>query len=202
MRVGVFGGTFDPVHYGHLILAEQAREQGRLQEVWFMPAPRPPHKEADALTRFEQRVEMMALAIAGNPAFRVEELEKDRPGPSYTSDTLIELRRRHPGNEFFLLAGSDTLVDLPHWHEPEVVLQNAGLIVMGRPGTALLSAADLRERLHLPESVPLHLEQVQTPLIDISSHDLRRRAAEGRSLRYFLPRAVEVYIQEKGLYQK
>jgi nicotinate-nucleotide adenylyltransferase len=201
MRVGVFGGTFDPVHYGHLILAEQAREQGRLQEVWFVPAPRPPHKEAEALTRFDQRVEMLALAIAGNPAFRIEELEKDRPGPSYTADTLVELRRRHPHDEFFLLVGSDTLADLPHWYEPVRLLQNAGLLVTCRPGASLLSAEDLRQSLHLANNVPIHLECVQTPLIDISSHDLRRRAAEGKSLRYFLPRAVEIYIQEKRLYR-
>src|SRR5205809_4739747 len=91
MRVGVFGGTFDPVHYGHLILAEQCREQGRPDEVWFVPPPRPPHKEARALTRFDQRVEMLALALAGNPALKIEELEKERAGPSYTVDTLAEL---------------------------------------------------------------------------------------------------------------
>src|SRR5205823_11406622 len=95
MRVGVFGGTFDPVHYGHLILAEQCREQGRLDEVWFVPAPRPPRKEGHTITRFEQRVEMLALAVAGHPPFRIDELEKDRPGPSYTVETIAELHRRH-----------------------------------------------------------------------------------------------------------
>src|SRR5438128_7387970 len=102
MRVGIFGGTFDPVHLGHLILAEQCREQGRLDQVWFVPAPRPPHKDEDALTKFEQRAEMLRLAVAGQPAFRVDECEKDRTGLSYTVDTLAELGRRHPGHEFFL----------------------------------------------------------------------------------------------------
>src|SRR5215210_5863648 len=101
MRVGVFGGTFDPAHLGHLILAEQAREQGRLDEVWFVPAPRPPQKDDRVVTRFDVRVDMLALAIAGQPAFRVEEMEKDRPGPSYTADTLAELHRRHPEHSFF-----------------------------------------------------------------------------------------------------
>jgi nicotinate-nucleotide adenylyltransferase len=201
MRVGVFGGTFDPVHFGHLILAEQCRELGRLDEVWFVPAPWPPHKDTGSLTRFEQRVEMLALALAGNPAFRVEDLEKDRAGPSYTADTLAELQRRHPGVELFLLVGSDTLKDLPTWHEPQRVLRCAGLLVRARPGHPVLSAEELRARVPLPADVPLRLEVVPTPLIDISSHDLRRRAAQGRSLRYFLPRAVECYIHDKRLYR-
>jgi nicotinate-nucleotide adenylyltransferase len=201
MRVGVFGGTFDPVHTGHLILAEQAREQARLDAVWFLPAPRPPHKDEGWISRFEQRVEMLSLAVAGNPAFRVEDMEKERAGPSYTVDTLAELRRRHPGGEFFLLVGSDTLRDLPGWHEPVRLLELVGLVVMQRPGHPVPSAAEFRARLGLPESVPLRLAVVEAPQIDISSRDLRGRAAAGRSLRYFLPRAVEVYIAEKHLYR-
>ncbi len=201
MRVGIFGGAFDPIHFGHLILAEQSREQGQLDEVWFVPTAHPPHKEEPTLTRFDQRVEMLAVAVAGNPAFRIDELEKERPGPSYTADTLAELRRRHPAHEFLLLLGSDTLLDLPHWYQPHRVLESAGLLVMTRPGSAVLSAEQLRERLHLPERTPLRLEVIETPLIDISSRDLRRRAASGRSLRYFLPRAVECYIHEKRLYR-
>ncbi|HTU18992.1 MAG TPA: nicotinate-nucleotide adenylyltransferase [Gemmataceae bacterium] len=201
MRVGIFGGTFDPVHTGHLLLAEQGREQGRLDEVWFVPTAHPPHKDEPALTRFEQRVEMLALAVAGNRAFRIEELEKERPGPSYTADTLAELRRRHPSHEFLLLVGSDTLLDLPHWYLPLRVLEQADLLVMARPGSAVLSVEELRARLHAPDSLPLRLEVVEMPQIDISSRDLRRRAAAGRSLRYFLPRAVECYIHDKKLYR-
>jgi nicotinate-nucleotide adenylyltransferase len=201
MRVGVFGGTFDPVHTGHLILAEQCREQARLDQVWFVPAPRPPHKDEPDLTRFEQRVEMLALALAGNPAFRIDELEKERSGPSYTVETLAELHRRHPAHEFYLLVGSDTLHDLPHWYEPVRLLELTGLLVMARPNNPVLTVEDLRTRLRLPDNVPLRLEVVQTPQIDISSRDLRRRAAAGRSLRYFLPRAVECYIHDKHLYR-
>ncbi|MHB1426123.1 MAG: nicotinate-nucleotide adenylyltransferase [Gemmataceae bacterium] len=201
MRVGIFGGTFDPVHTGHLILAEQGREQGRLDQVWFVPSAHPPHKDEPALTRFEQRVEMLALALAGNATFRIDELEQERPGPSYTADTLSELRRRHPAHEFLLLIGSDTLVDLPHWYQPLRILQQAGLLVMTRPGAAVLTADELRNRLQVPAEFPVHLEVVETPPIDISSRDLRRRAAAGRSLRYFLPRAVECYIHDKRLYR-
>jgi nicotinate-nucleotide adenylyltransferase len=201
MRIGIFGGTFDPIHYGHLILAEQCREQGQLDEVWFVPAPRPPHKAAHEMSRFEQRVEMLALAIAGNAAFRIDELENERSGASYTAETLAELHRRHPAHEFFLLVGSDTLLDLPHWREPQRVAQLASLLVMHRPTNEVMPVEELRARLQLPESIPLRMQVIETPLIDISSRDLRRRAATGRSLRYFLPRAVEIYIQDKKLYR-
>ena len=100
MRIGIFGGTFDPVHMGHLILAEQCRTQAGLDEVWFMPAAHPPHKSGAALTRFEQRCEMIELAIAGHPSFKVERIEKDLPPPSYTAETLAELQRRHPADDF------------------------------------------------------------------------------------------------------
>src|SRR4051812_13973612 len=103
MRIGVFGGTFDPVHLGHLVLAEQAREQAGLDGVWFVPAARPPHKSDQGLSPFARRVEMIELAAAGNAAFRVDPLEKDRPGPSFTVDTLEELHRRHPEAEFYWL---------------------------------------------------------------------------------------------------
>lgn len=200
MRVGILGGTFDPVHYGHLILAEQAREQGRLDQVWFIPAPRPPHKDEDGVTRFEQRVEMLNLALAGQPAFRVDEIEKDRPGLSYSVDTLAELHARHPGDEFFLLVGSDTVADLPKWREPRRLLQSAGLLVMVRPGYPLPDLEQLRRELGMAGE-PLRLETLEIPAIDIASRDLRRRVAEGRSIRYFVPRAVEMYILEKKLYR-
>jgi nicotinate-nucleotide adenylyltransferase len=199
MRVGIFGGTFDPVHLGHLILAEQCREQGRLDQVWFVPAPRPPHKSEASLTRFEQRVEMIQLAIAGQPAFRVEEIEKDRTGPSYTVDTVAELRRLHPGDEFFLLVGSDTLADIHTWYEPARLLDMVGLLVMTRPGRATRTAEEIRAALRLP--VPVRLEVIESPLIDISSRDLRVRSAAGRTLRYLLPRAVEMYVMEKHVYR-
>jgi nicotinate-nucleotide adenylyltransferase len=200
MRVGVFGGTFDPVHYGHLILAEQCREQGRLDEVLFVPAPRPPHKPRPC-ARFEQRVEMLALALAGNPIFRIEEVEKERGGPSYTVDTLAELHRRRPGDDLLLLVGGDAIHDLPLWYEPRRILELAGLLVVGRPNSPPPDRDDLRARIGLPADAAVHMEVVEVPLIDISSRDLRRRAAEGRSFRYLLPRAVECYVHDKRLYR-
>ena len=149
MRIGVFGGAFDPVHFGHLVLAEQCREQGRLDEVLFVPTARPPHKPRPG-ARFDQRVEMLALALAGNPAFRMDEIEKDRDGPSYTVDTLAELRRRRPGDDFWLLAGGDVVRDLHLWYEPRRLVETAGLLVMARPGTPAPDRAELAARLGLP----------------------------------------------------
>jgi len=183
-RIGVFGGTFDPVHMGHLVLAEQGREQGPLDRVLFIPAARPPHKLDRVLTPFPQRVEMLALAIAGHSAFQIDELEKDRPGPSYTVDTLEELHRRFPNDQFTLLIGSDCLPDLVHWRDPAGIATFAEVLVLAH--------------LHFPDNLALRV--AVAPLVDISSRDLRRRAAEGRSLRYLVPRAVECYIQNHHLY--
>src|SRR3954468_23627623 len=157
MRIGIFGGTFDPVHLGHLILAEQAREQGRLDEVWFVPAPRPPQKDGLAISRFDVRVEMLELAIAGHPSFRVDPLEKDRTGPSYTVDTLIELHRRAPEHTYALLVGGDALVDLPHWRDPRGIVSRAEILVMARPGSTPIAEADLRRALALADADELRL---------------------------------------------
>ncbi len=201
MRIGVFGGTFDPVHFGHLILAEQCREQGRLDQVLFVPSARPPHKQDKPLTPFDKRVEMLSLALAGQPAFRIDELERDRPGPSYTVHTLEELRRRQPDAEFWLIVGADMLHDLPYWYEPVRIAAQAGFLVAGRPGWPMLSEQELAKSLQLPPGEPVRLQRIDMPLIEIASRDLRRRAADGRSLRYLVPRAVEEYIREKRLYR-
>ena len=190
MRLGVFGGTFDPVHQGHLILAEKCREQGKLDRVLFIPAARPPHKQEHPLTPFHQRVEMLSLAIAGHSAFAIDELERDRPGPSYTVVTLEELGRKHPGAELFLIVGADSLRDLPSWYSPARIAELASFLIVPRPGSPMNAVSGIK------------YEAVESPLIDISSRDLRRRVAEGRSIRFMVPRAVEVYISEKALYQK
>jgi len=201
MRIGIFGGTFDPVHLAHLILAEQCREQGRLDQVWFVPSARPPHKLDRPRTPFAQRVEMLALAVAGHPAFQLNEVEKERPGPSYTADTLAELRGRHPHADFWLIIGSDSLADLPHWHEPHRIVEQAGLLVVARPGWQVLTAEQLQRELGLVDAPPLRLQVVSMPLLEIASRDLRQRARDGRSLRYFVPRAVECYIEGHRLYR-
>jgi nicotinate-nucleotide adenylyltransferase len=200
MRIGIFGGTFDPIHLGHLIVAEQCREQAQLDQVWFIPAARPPHKLDRLLTRFDQRVEMIALAVAGQPAFHIDELEKNREGPNYTADTLGELRRLHPSCDFWLLFGADTVADLPNWRDPARVVAQAGLVVSGRPGHAVPTIDQVRAMLRDCDPSALRYLAVDMPLIDISSRDLRRRIASGKSIRYMVPRAVECYIDEKRLY--
>ena len=200
MRIGIFGGTFDPVHLGHLIIADQAREQARLDQVWFVPSARPPHKLDKPMSPFDRRADMLQLAIAGQTNFRVELIEKDRPGPSFTADTLAELDRNQPGNEWFLILGADCLPDLAKWYEPLRIIDQATLLVAARPGWTVWSAQQLAASLGVtPERV--RLEPVLIPLIEVSSRDLRRRASEGRSISFMVPRAVEVYIREKSVYQ-
>jgi nicotinate-nucleotide adenylyltransferase len=198
MRVGVFGGTFDPVHLGHLILAEQCREQAVLDKVLFVPAARPPHKLEGVITSFDHRAEMLSFAIAGHPQFRVDDLEKNRPGPSYTVETLEELRRRQPDDQFFLVIGSDTLCELATWRQPERIVQLAALLVVNRPGWPPPSADQIRETLGADK--PVQMQTIEAPLIDIASRDIRSRVAERRTIRYLVPRAVEEYIKDKHLY--
>jgi nicotinate-nucleotide adenylyltransferase len=183
-------------------MVEQCREQGQLDQVWFVPSARPPHKQDVPITPFRQRVEMLQLAIAGQADFRVEEIEQERPGPSYTVDTLSGLSRCHPGHTWALLLGTDALVDLPQWYDPSGIVQRAVLLVMPRHGFPFLTAEQLRAALKLPEGTLLQEQLIEVPQIDIASRDLRRRAAAGRSLRYLLPRAVECYIRERHLYRK
>ena len=201
MKVGVFGGTFDPVHLGHLILAEQCREQANLDQVLFVPAALPPHKQEQAITPFANRVEMLSLAVSGHPPFRIEELEKDRPGPSYTVETLTQLQAQRPGDELCFILGSDSLHDLPLWYQPRRILELATLLVVARADWPTFSVQELRQSLQLADDFPLRYKIVEAPLITIASRDIRRRLAEGRSVRYMIPRAVEAYIEDKGLYK-
>jgi nicotinate-nucleotide adenylyltransferase len=199
MRLGIFGGTFDPVHVAHLILAEQCREQGQLDEVRFLVAARPPHKP-QPVASFAQRVEMLELAISGQAAFRVEEAERDRPGPSYTADTLEELHRRQPDAELVLIIGSDSLHDLPMWYQPARIVGVAELLVVARPDAPVLPLERLRTMLGLDEGAQMRMQVAEVPSLAIASRDIRQRLREGRSVRYMIPRAVEAYIADKGLY--
>lgn len=201
MRIGIFGGTFDPVHMGHLILAEQCRDQAGLDEVWFLPSYHPPHKATSGVTRFEQRCDMIDLATAGHPSFRLERIEKELPPPSYTAETLSELTRRHADHEFFLLMGSDQLPDLPLWYEPRRVVEQAGLVVVPRPGVMLWTAERLAKALGVAVGT-VRLRFVACPMIEIASRELRRALADGMSIRYMVPRAVEEYVRERKLYTR
>lgn len=197
VRLGVLGGTFDPPHLGHLVLADQARRQLGLEHVLWLPAGDPWRKAAQAVSAKERRLAMVRLAVAGNPAFEVCALELEREGPTYSVDTLAALSEAHPGAELFFLLGADALEDLPHWHEPERLIALATLVVAargeGRP------AAEALDRV--VAGLSSRLAWVEMPRLDISATDLRRRAAAGESLRYLVPDAVAAYIEEQGLYR-
>ena len=197
LRVGVLGGTFDPIHVGHLILAEEARDQLGLDLVYFVPAGNPPHKLGRRLAPVEDRVWMAGLAVAGNVAFRVSRVDADRPGPHYTIDMVHIIRDQLPsGSELFFLMGFDSLVDLPKWHEPAQLVAACHLVALTRHDIELdwgpLEAAlpGVRERVTI----------LDMPELEIASHQLQERIRQGRSIRYLVPDAVGEYIQEQKLY--
>lgn len=206
MRLGILGGTFDPVHYGHLLLAESCREQLALDEVWFLPAAVPPHKQQVALTPGINRIEMLHLAIGGHDAFRVCSYEVERGGVNYTVDTLAHLAAEDPARELFFLMGADSLRDLPGWREPRRICELAMPAVVTRslPGVADhdegLDLATLNGLVSPQRLEAIRRHQVRMPRIDLSSSDIRSRVAAGRSIRYQTPRAVEKYIEAQRLY--
>jgi nicotinate-nucleotide adenylyltransferase len=202
MRLGVFGGTFDPIHLAHLILAERCREACRLDRVLFVPAGQPPHKSERQITPGRQRLEMVELAIAGHTAFAASTIELDRPGPSYSVDTLTELANQNPGDELFFLIGSDSLADLPLWYQPHRISSLATLVVATRPGSKRPDVEPLRAVIGSSAVEQLLRHFVDIPLIEISSSVIRARVAAGQSARYMVPRAVECYIETHGLYRK
>lgn len=200
MQLGILGGTFDPVHYGHLLMAECCREQCALDEVWLMPAARSPHKPQERVSSADHRLEMLRLAIAGNEAFRVSSLEVDRGGVSFTVETLAELRSSLPDARLFLLLGADSLADFPKWREPARICELAIPVVAARPGYEPPDLEPLAELVSPRRMEQIRRYQVEMPLIDLSGTELRRRAAEGRSLRYRTPRAVQKYIETHRVY--
>jgi nicotinate-nucleotide adenylyltransferase len=201
MRLGIFGGSFDPVHCGHLLLAESCREQCRLDAVWFVPAAVPPHKQERKLSSDADRVEMLKLAIGGNEAFSVSTWEIDRGGVSYTVDTLQQLHDEDPARELFLLMGADSLADLPTWREPARICSLAIPVVVRRNGSPEPDDSGLA-KLMPPERLAVARKHfVETPLIDLRATEIRSRVAAGQSIRYRTPRAVEKYIETHGLYR-
>ena len=201
MQIGLFGGTFDPIHHGHLLLAERCRGDAGLDEVWFLPSYQPPHKHGPSITRFEHRCEMVTLATTGQPAFRVEAIEKELPPPSYTANTIAELRLRHPEHEFSLIVGADCLPDIPKWHDPPRLLELTSLIVVPRPGTPLWTATELATAIGVSPS-NVRMQTIDCPLMELASRDIRTRVAEGKTIRYLVPRAVEEFIRERKMYAK
>jgi nicotinate-nucleotide adenylyltransferase len=197
-RIGVLGGTFDPVHYGHLIMAETCREQLRLDEIRFIPAAMPPHKLGTRITDGQARADMLSLAVSGYPEFVVDRRELKRSGPSFTIDTLSELATENPAAELYLLMGADSLRDFLTWKNPQGITELATLVACNRPGVPGLDPSQIAEWVG-PEIADRVLT-VEIPGTDLSATDLRRRVAEGRGLRFLTPRSVEAYITAHQLY--
>jgi len=193
--LGILGGTFDPIHYGHLVAAEEARHVFRLDSILFIPCGQPYHRPNPPLASAEDRYEMTRLAVASNSSFDVSRTEIDRPGPSYTVDTIQRLQRARPNHVLHIILGTDAVEELSSWAQPERLLRSCRVIVVSRPGTPW---AEVEQAL--PAAYLEHVDRLRVPGLHISSTEIRQRAAEGRPLRYLVPDAVEAYIRERGLY--
>jgi len=191
-QLGVLGGTFDPIHNGHLIVAEALLEKLDLVEVLFLLSARPPHKNSSAVASWQDRLQMIRLALRGNPRFQVSDMEIKRDSPSYTVETMKQLQSRYSQQyRVLFVVGADSILEIFTWHQPERLLASRSLVVVPRPG------CDLRD---MDPQVAKQVTVVQTPLIEISSSDIRRRVSEGRSIRYLVPEEVAAYIHQHRLY--
>ena len=203
MRVAIFGGSFDPVHLAHLVLAEYAREARSLDKVVFVPASRPPHKPQGPLAPGSERFEMLRLAVAHNPHFEVSAMELERDVPSYTLVTVRETARNlDPECELHLILGSDSLHDLPNWWHAQELVRAARIVCLERPGFPLGRLDDLEACFGAQAVAAIREGIVRAPLLEISSSDIRRRIALGRSIRYLVPEPVREYIAARKLYRR
>jgi nicotinate-nucleotide adenylyltransferase len=196
-RVGLLGGTFDPPHVGHLIIAEATRDQLGLDCVEFIPASDPPHKPEQSVSPAQHRLRMVELAIAGIDGFTINHIELSRAGPSYTADTLAELRATRPGEELHFIVGGDSLRDLPEWRDPNQIVALARLAVISRPGAAFDLTALESELPGLAD----RLDFINAPMIDIASRWLRASMRDGHSVRFQVPDPVIDYAETQHLYR-
>jgi len=196
LRIGIMGGTFDPIHFGHLITAEEVRLAFQLDEVVFVPCGTPPHKKDYALTPAWHRYLMVELAVADNPRFRTSRVEVDRDGPSFTVDTIREFRDEYGQHvQLYFITGADAILEILTWRENRTLLELCRFIAATRPGYAL---GELDRRLG-PEFAA-RIDQVTVPGIEISSSDIRARVREGKPIQYLTPRPTVSYIRKHGLY--
>ncbi len=197
-RLGLLGGTFDPLHIGHLILASVAAEALALDAVWFVPAADPPHKQGRPVTPASHRVAMVALGIAGNPRFALSRIDVDRPGPHYSADMVALAQQQAPQATIFFLLGSDSLADLPTWHRPDLLLARCQLAVYRRP-SAPVDMMALEARL---PGLTGHVIWIDGPGVNLSASAIRERLQSGHSIRYLVPETVRTYIDTHHLYAR
>jgi len=200
-KVGIMGGTFDPIHIGHLILAESAYDQLKLEKVLFMPAGNPPHKiSRSGCASNEERTEMVRLAIASNPHFELSLLEMNENGYSYTYRTLEKLKKEHPDTEYYFILGADSLFDFDGWKEPQRICDACTPVVATRDNTP---DADLDRQIeHIAQTYRTEIRKLEFLNLDVSSHQIREWVAGGRTIRYYVPDAVSAYIAEHGVYDE
>ncbi len=198
-KIGIMGGTFNPIHNGHLLLGERAYEQFGLDEVWFMPSKKQPHKENDLSITDDERIRLVEKAIEGNPHFVLSTMEFEREGFTYTADTLSLLHKELPQTSFYFIIGGDSLYTIEKWYLPEVVFEHANIIATGRDG--IDEALALRKITELKERFQANIHYLKVPRIDISSNDIRQLLKNESSVRYMVPDNVYQYILEKGLYR-
>jgi nicotinate-nucleotide adenylyltransferase len=192
-RIGILGGTFDPIHLGHLVMAEQVKEKLRLDRVILIPSSKPPHKTKQKLSPAKDRIEMTRLGVEGNPKFLVSELELKRKGLSYTIDTLQQLKVLYPEREIYFLTGSDVLDEIQTWKEPEQIYKQAKVVIAIRPG---FDRFDPENRFAKKSII------VPIAGVDVSSSRIRMKVRKGESIRYLVPTKVEKYINKKKLYRR
>jgi len=191
-RLGILGGTFDPIHSGHLILAEQLKDELKLQKVIFIPSANPPHKENHPVSPAKDRLKMVKIAIQDNPDFLISDIELRRGGKSYTIDTLARLVKFYKDSELFFLLGSDAIDELPTWKEPDKIFQKVKVVIALRPGFDRIN----QKNRFVQKSLVVPING-----LNISSSQIRERIREGKSIRYLVPPGVEKFIRSKKLYR-
>lgn len=197
-KIGIMGGTFNPIHLGHLFLAENARTFAGLDKILFMPSKNPPHKKVASQVTQEQREAMIRLAIADNPHFEFSDFELQRDGYTYTADTLTLLHEENPGTKYYFIVGTDSLFMMQDWMRPETVFSHCTVLVAGRDQADEEKIA--RHIEFLRKTFDADILYIKMPMLDIASEDIRERVSSGNSVKYYLPDSVIEYIKTNGLY--
>lgn len=199
-RLGIMGGTFDPIHYGHLVTAEGARYSFGLDRVIFVPSGRPPHKPGHIVSDPLDRYKMTCLAVASNPFFCASAIEVERPGPSFTIDTVRAVMELYPGAKIYFITGADALLEIFKWKDFDILLTICNFVAATRPGYRLF---ELREKTaSLPSGLKQNISYMEVPALAISSTEIRQRVCDGRPVKYLLPESVEDYIKKNKLYRE
>lgn len=200
-RIGIMGGTFDPIHNGHLMLGEQAYQEYQLDEVWYMPAKQPPHKKTRFVTAAKHRCNMVKLALEDHPGLRLSDFELHRNGISYTAQTVLSLKEQYPDHQFYFIIGADSLFELEQWYQPEVILRTVYLLVADRPyqHKSMLIEPKIN---YYKEKYQARIGVLHSGLVDISSSDIRKERAQNHSISAYVPAKVEEYMMAHKLYQE